>query len=51
VIVDDYAEVWVDGELPRELGQTGGSLVAGWNAPNRVVVAQRAVAGQRVRAR
>ena len=35
VVVDDYAEVWVDGRLPRTLGQTGGNLVKGWNAPNR----------------
>lgn len=38
VVVDDYAEVWVDGELPRELGQRGGALIAGWNAPNRLVI-------------
>ena len=46
VVLDDYAEVWVDGRLPRHLGQTGGSLVAGWNAPNRVVLTHRAFAGQ-----
>jgi len=34
--VDDYGEVWVDGNLPRKVGQTGGSIVAGFNAPNRV---------------
>jgi gluconolactonase len=48
VTVDDYAEVWVDGELPRELGQSGGSLVAGWNFPNRVVVARGVRPGKRV---
>lgn len=48
VTVDDYAEVWVDGQLPRELGQNGGSLVAGWNAPNRLVVARNAKPGQRI---
>jgi len=48
VTVDDYAEVWVDGELPRELGQTGGSLVAGWNAPNQVVIARGAMPGRRI---
>jgi len=36
--VDDYAEVWVDGELTRALGQVGGSVVGGWNATNRLVV-------------
>jgi len=34
--VDDYGEVWVDGKLPRKVGQEGGSIVAGFNAPNRV---------------
>ncbi|CAN5800400.1 hypothetical protein BH23PLA1_BH23PLA1_39640 [soil metagenome] len=34
--VDDYGEVWVDGRLPRQVGQSGGSIVAGFNAPNRV---------------
>jgi len=44
--VDDYAEVWVNGELPRELGQTGGSMVAGWNAPNRVLLGRDVRPGQ-----
>jgi gluconolactonase len=44
--VDDYAEVWVDGQLPRELGQSGGSLVAGFNVPNRLVLAENARPGQ-----
>ncbi|MEO6807797.1 MAG: hypothetical protein ABI353_01610 [Isosphaeraceae bacterium] len=34
--VDDYGEVWVDGQLPRKVGQNGGAVVAGFNAPNRV---------------
>ncbi len=34
--VDDYGEVWVDGKLPRTVGKTGGAIVAGFNAPNRV---------------
>jgi gluconolactonase len=46
--VDDTAEVWVDGELTRALGQRGGSMVAGWNAPNRVVAARGVKAGQRI---
>src|SRR5918994_3246268 len=36
--VDDYAEIWVDGELPRAAGQSGGSVVQGWDAENRPVV-------------
>lgn len=49
IVVDDYAEVWVDGQLPRLLGQPGGALVAGFNAPNRVVVTRQAQPGQEVR--
>jgi gluconolactonase len=40
IVVDDYAEVWVDGRLPLVLGQAGGPLVRGYNSPNRVVVAR-----------
>jgi gluconolactonase len=46
--VDDYAEVWVEGELDRAYGQAGGSVVAGWNAPNRVLLARHARAGQQI---
>jgi gluconolactonase len=34
--VDDYGEVWVDGQLPRKPGAVGGPIVAGFNTPNRV---------------
>ncbi len=46
--IDDYAEVWVDGELPRRLGQSGGSVVKGWNAPNRLEVGRNVRPGQRI---
>jgi gluconolactonase len=46
VVVDDYAEVWVNGELPLALGDTGGQVVAGFNAPNRVVLTRDARPGQ-----
>ncbi len=46
VVVDDYAEVWVDGALPAALGDAGGPVVAGFNAPNRVVLTNAARAGQ-----
>jgi gluconolactonase len=45
VAVDDYAEVWVNGELPHALGDTGGPLVGGFNAPNRVVLTSDARPG------
>ncbi len=36
--VDDYGEVWVDGKLNYKAGTSGGSVVAGFNTPNRVVL-------------
>jgi gluconolactonase len=46
VVVDDYAEVWVDGALPHALGDGGGPVVSGFNAPNRVVLSRDARPGQ-----
>ena len=46
--IDDYAEVWVDGELARALGQMGGSVISGWNAPNRLVVGRNVKPGQKI---
>ncbi len=46
--LDDYAEVWVDGELTRYLGQMGGSVVGGWNAPNRLIVGRNVKPGQQI---
>ena len=46
--LDDYAEVWVDGELPRGLGQMGGTVIAGWNAPNRLVIGRDVKPGQKI---
>jgi gluconolactonase len=48
VVVDDYSEIWVDGQLPAVLGQSGGGLVRGFNAPNRVVLTRDARPGQRI---
>jgi gluconolactonase len=45
VVIDDYAEVWVDGRLPLSLGQAGGQVVGGFNAPNRVVLTRDARPG------
>lgn len=47
-VVDDYAEVWVNGQLPRDFAQNGGSIVAGFNAPNRVLLTPNAVPGQQI---
>ena len=46
--LDDYAEIWVDGELSRALGQMGGSVISGWNAPNRLVIGRNLQPGQKI---
>jgi gluconolactonase len=46
--LDDYAEIWVDGELSRALGQSGGSVIAGWNAENHLVVGRNVKPGQQI---
>jgi gluconolactonase len=47
VAIDDYAEVWVDGKLPHALGDAGGPVVGGFNAPNRVLLTEDARPGER----
>jgi len=37
----DASGAWVEGKLPRKLGQSGGTMVKGFNCPNRGV-AERA---------
>jgi len=48
ISLDDYAEVWVNGALPRRAAQSGGSVIGGWNAPNRLVIARGAKPGQQI---
>lgn len=47
-VVDDYAEIWVDGKLPLVIGATGGRVAAGFNAINQVVLTRDARPGQRI---
>ncbi len=47
IVVDDYAEVWVNGKATFVLGQSGGAVAAGWNAPNRVLLTRDARPGER----
>ena len=46
--IDDYAEIWVDGEMSRALGQSGGSVVKGWNASNRLIINRSVQPGQKI---
>ena len=46
--LDDYAEIWIDGELPRATGQSGGAVIKGWNAENRLVIGRGVKPGQTI---
>ena len=46
IVIDDYAEIWVNGKLATVLGQSGGSVVKGWNAPNKVILTRNAQSGE-----
>src|SRR5438876_3958597 len=46
--LDDYAEIWVDGELARALGQSGGSVIKGWNAANRLIINRSVQPGEKI---
>jgi len=48
IVIDDYAEIWVNGKMPRVLGQPGGQVIKGFNAPNRVIITRNARPGQRI---
>jgi gluconolactonase len=47
VLVDDYAEVWVNGQMPRRSGYLSPATIQGLNMPNRVVLAEAVKAGDR----
>ena len=46
--VDDYAEVWVNGEMPRRAGITSPATIQGFNMPNRVVIADSVKPGDTI---
>jgi gluconolactonase len=46
--VDDYAEVWVNGEMPRRAGIVSPATIQGFNIPNRVVLADAVKPGDRI---
>jgi gluconolactonase len=48
IVIDDYAEVWVNGKLPRIPGQPGGQMIKGFNAPNRVIIGRNVQPGQQI---
>jgi hypothetical protein len=47
VNVDDYAEVWVDGVMPRAAGRPSPATIQGFNMPNRVVLRDAVAPGDK----
>ena len=47
VNVDDYAEVWVNGEMPRTAGRPSPAAIQGFNMPNRLVLADTVTPGDK----
>ena len=47
VLVDDYAEVWVNGDVPRKAGYPAPATIQGHNIPNRVVLGTAVKAGDK----
>jgi gluconolactonase len=45
--VDDYAEVWINGQMPRRSGYPSPATVQGLNMPNRVVLAETVKPGDK----
>jgi gluconolactonase len=47
VNVDDYAEVWVNGEMPRAAGRPSPGAIQGFNMPHRIVLANTVTPGDK----
>ena len=47
VNVDDYAEVWVDGAMPRAAGRPSPAAIQGFNMPNRLVLCDAVAVGEK----
>ena len=47
VNIDDYAEVWVNGVLPRAAGRPSPAAIQGFNMPNRLVLRDSVAAGEK----
>src|SRR5580700_2749399 len=45
--VDDYAEVWVNGQMPRRAGYPSPAAIQGFDMPNRVVLADAVKPGEK----
>ena len=43
--VDDYAEIWVNGDLPRAAGRPSPATIQGFNMPQRLVLSDTVAPG------
>ena len=44
---DDYAEAWVNGQMPRRAGRPSPATIQGFNMPNRVVLGEQVKPGDK----
>jgi gluconolactonase len=47
ILVDDYAEVWVNGQMARQSGYPSPATIQGLNLPNRVVISDSVKPGDK----
>ena len=45
--IDDYAEAWVNGAMPRRAGRPSPATIQGFNMPNRVVLSESVKPGDK----
>jgi gluconolactonase len=45
--IDDYAEVWVNGQMPRAAGRPSPATIQGFNMPNRVMLSEAVKPGDK----
>jgi gluconolactonase len=46
IVMDDYAEVFVNGKLNKTFGDANGQTISGYNSRNRIVLTNNAKAGE-----
>jgi len=46
--VDDYCEVWVNGELPRQAGLPSPGTIQGFNVPARILLSKETTPGEKI---
>lgn len=47
IVMDDYSEIWVNGNQMQGFGQNGNGVISGFNARNRVVLTDNAQPGDK----